>query len=61
MRHQDAIVATSELERFLADQPRDPEVCHPDPWISWRPSTRLPSATRAKFFEIWKRSTARSR
>jgi CHAD domain-containing protein len=52
--HQDAIVATAELERFMAAQARDPEVaCQAHALLETQ--HHVARTTRAKFFKIWKR------
>jgi len=52
--HQDAIVAATELQQFLARNPHDPELAHRIHDVL-ETEHQAAQATRAKFFDVWKK------
>ncbi len=52
--HQDAIVAATELQRFLARNPHDQKLAHRIHDVL-ETQHQAAQATRAKFFDVWKK------
>jgi len=52
--HQDAIVAATELQRFLARNPHDQKLAHRVHDVL-ETQHQAAQATRAKFFDVWKK------
>ena len=52
--HQDAIVAATELQRFLARNPHDQKLAHRVHEVL-ETQHQAAQATRAKFFDVWKK------
>jgi CHAD domain-containing protein len=52
--HQDAIVAATELQRFLAQNPHDQKLAHRVHDVL-ETQHQAALATRAKFFDVWKK------
>ena len=52
--HQDAIVAATELQRFLARNPQDQKLAHRIHDVL-ETQHQAAQATRAKFFDVWKK------
>jgi CHAD domain-containing protein len=52
--HQDAIIAATELQRFLAQNPHDPELAHRVHDVL-ETQHQAAQTTRAKFFAVWKK------